>query len=172
MVLGPGIMQGFNTIVVAVIAVGFMLYISPLLTLIVLLAAAPVRLRRLVLGQRIHTGFEDVQSHFAKISAMAQENLAGVRVVRAYAQESAQTARFDTLNGEYVEKNARLIRLFSVFYPAMGFLAALGIVIVLEQYVTEPRNRSGRPWNAIARWLEQAAKGDSTSGRSEHRPPR
>jgi ATP-binding cassette subfamily B multidrug efflux pump len=131
MVLGPGIMQGFNTIVVAVIAVGFMLYISPLLTLIALLPLPLLSVSVAYFGQRIHTGFEDVQSHFARISAMAQENLAGVRVVRAYAQEDAQTARFDTLNGEYVEKNARLIRLFSVFYPAMGFLAALGIVIVL-----------------------------------------
>jgi len=131
MVLGPGIMQGFNTIVVAIVAVGFMLYISPLLTLIALLPLPFLSYSVAYFGQRIHVGFEAVQAHFATISAMAQENLAGVRVVRAYAQEEAQTARFDDLNREYVAKNAKLIRLFSLFYPGMGFLAALGPVIVL-----------------------------------------
>ncbi len=131
MVLGPGIMQGFNTIVVAIVAVGFMLYISPLLTLVALLPLPLLSYSVAYFGQRIHVGFEAVQAHFARISAMAQENLSGVRVVRAYAQEDAQTARFDDLNREYVAKNASLIRLFSFFYPGMGFLAALGPVIVL-----------------------------------------
>jgi ATP-binding cassette, subfamily B, multidrug efflux pump len=131
MVLGPGIMQGFNTIVVGVVAVGLMLYISPLLTLIALLPLPHLSFSVAAIGSRIHSRFEDIQSHFARISAMAQENLSGVRVVRAYAQEEAQIDRFATLNGEYVAKNAGLIRLWSLFYPAMGLLAALGTVIVL-----------------------------------------
>jgi ATP-binding cassette, subfamily B, multidrug efflux pump len=131
MVLGPGIMQGLNTIVVGVVAVGLMLYISPLLTLFALLPLPLLSFSVAAIGQRIHNRFEDIQSHFARISAMAQENLAGVRVVRAYAQEEAQVERFSVLNREYVAKNAALIRLWSLFYPAMGLLAALGTVIVL-----------------------------------------
>ena len=131
MVLGPGIMQGLNTIVVAVVAVGLMLYISPLLTLFALLPLPLLSFSVAAIGGRIHSRFEDIQSHFAKISAMAQENLSGVRVVRAYAQEGAQIDRFAGLNREYVTKNAALIRLWSLFYPAMGLLAALGTVIVL-----------------------------------------
>jgi ATP-binding cassette subfamily B multidrug efflux pump len=131
MVLGPGIMQGLNTIVVGVVAVGLMLYISPLLTLFALLPLPLLSFSVAAIGERIHKRFEDIQSHFARISAMAQENLSGVRVVRAYAQEQPQIDRFATLNHEYVTKNAALIRLWSLFYPAMGLLAALGTVIVL-----------------------------------------
>jgi ATP-binding cassette subfamily B multidrug efflux pump len=131
MLLGPGIMQGLNTIVVGVVAVVLMLYISPLLTLFALLPLPILSFSVAAIGSRIHSRFEDIQSHFAKISAMAQENLSGVRVVRAYAQESAQVDRFAGLNHEYVTKNAALIRLWSLFYPAMGLLAALGTVIVL-----------------------------------------
>ena len=131
MVLGPGIMQGLNTIVVGIVAVGLMLYISPMLTLFALLPLPLLSFSVAAIGQRIHSRFEDIQSHFARISAMAQENLSGVRVVRAYAQEGPQIARFAELNTEYVTKNAALIRLWSLFYPAMGTLAALGTVIVL-----------------------------------------
>ncbi|MEO6462950.1 MAG: ABC transporter ATP-binding protein [Candidatus Eisenbacteria bacterium] len=131
MVLGPGIMQGLNTIIVGVVAVGLMLYISPLLTLFALLPLPLLSFSVAAIGSRIHSRFEDIQSHFALISAMAQENLSGVRVVRAYAQEEAQIHRFAGLNREYVTKNASLIRLWSLFYPAMGLLAALGTVIVL-----------------------------------------
>jgi ATP-binding cassette subfamily B protein len=131
MVLGPGIMQGLNTIVVGIVAVGLMLYISPILTLFALLPLPLLSFSVAAIGSRIHNRFEDIQSHFARISAMAQENLSGVRVVRAYAQEEPQIARFAGLNQEYVTKNAALIRLWSLFYPAMGMLAALGTVIVL-----------------------------------------
>jgi ATP-binding cassette subfamily B protein len=131
MVLGPGIMQGFNTIVLGIVAVSLMLYISPRLTLFALLPLPLLSFSVAAMGQRIHARFEDIQSHFARISAMAQENLSGVRVVRAYAQEEAQIARFGRLNDEYVRKNAGLIRLWSLFYPAMGLLAATGTVIVL-----------------------------------------
>jgi ATP-binding cassette subfamily B multidrug efflux pump len=131
MVLGPGIMQGLNTLVVAVVAVSLMLYISPILTLVALLPLPLLSFSVAYFGQKIHQSFEEVQAHFAKISAMSQENLSGVRVVRAYAQEGRQIEKFSELNREYVRKNTVLIRIFSLFYPAMGFLAALGIVIVL-----------------------------------------
>jgi ATP-binding cassette subfamily B protein len=131
MVLGPGIMQGLNTIVVAVVAIVVMIYISPLLTLVALLPLPLLSFSVAAIGERIHHRFEAIQAQFAKISAFSQENLAGVRTVRAYAQEAPQLARFSELNDEYVAKNAGLIRLWSLFYPAMGFLAALGGVIVL-----------------------------------------
>jgi ATP-binding cassette subfamily B multidrug efflux pump len=131
MVLGPGIMQGLNTFVVAIVAVSLMIYISPLLTLVALLPLPLLSFSVAYFGQKIHKSFEEVQAHFAKISAMSQENLSGVRVVRAYAQEGRQIEKFSELNREYVRKNSALIRVFSLFYPAMGFLAALGVVIVL-----------------------------------------
>ena len=124
-------MQGLNTIVTALVAVSVMIYISPLLTLISLLPLPLLSFSVAFFGQRIHQGFEAVQAHFARISAMSQENLAGVRVVRAYAQEDHQIEKFSQLNREYVRKNSSLIKTFSVLYPAIGFLAQLGPVIVL-----------------------------------------
>ena len=53
---------------------------------------------------------------------MAQEALAGVRVVRAYRQEAAELERFGRANREYVERNRRLIRLQGMFYPSMSLL--------------------------------------------------
>jgi ATP-binding cassette subfamily B protein len=131
MLLGPGIMQGMNTIVVAVAAVTIMLFISPMLTLIALLPLPLLSFSVGFFGQRIHRRFEDIQAHFATISARVQENLSGVRVVRAYAQEEAETERFSELNLEYMRKNFGLIRVWSLFYPAMGFLSGLGAVVVL-----------------------------------------
>lgn len=131
MMLGPGIMQGVNTLVIAVAAVALMLILSPLLTLIALLPLPLLSFSVGFFGQRIHKRFEDIQAHFAKISARVQENLSGVRVVRAYAQEERERERFAAMNREYVGKNMGLIRIWSLFYPAMGFLSGLGSVVVL-----------------------------------------
>jgi ATP-binding cassette subfamily B protein len=131
MLLGPGIMQGLNTIVLAVAAVALMLVISPMLTLIALLPLPVLSFSVGYFGQRIHHRFEQIQAHFARISAMVQEDLSGVRVVRAYARENHEIERFAVMNREYVDKNRGLIRLWSVFYPAMGFLSGLGAVVVL-----------------------------------------
>ena len=68
-------------------------------------------------GQQIHVRFEKIQEFFAEITARAQENLTGVRVVRAYAQEEAEQREFARLNDEYVERNLSLVRLSAVFRP-------------------------------------------------------
>jgi ATP-binding cassette subfamily B protein len=131
MLIGPGIMQGLNTLVVAVTAVTLMIIISPRLTLIALIPLPLLSFSVGFFGQRIHKRFEDIQAHFARISALVQEDLSGVRVVRAYAQEEHEVERFAELNREFVTKNRGLIRLWSFFYPGMGFLAGLGAVVVL-----------------------------------------
>jgi len=131
MLVGPGIMQGLNTVVLAAAAVGLMLYTSPRLTLYALLPLPILSVSVAYFGKRIHHRFEEIQAHFARISAMVQEDLSGVRVVRAYAREDHETERFDRMNREYVAKNQVLIRLWSLFYPSMGFLAGLGAVVVL-----------------------------------------
>jgi len=131
MVLGPGIMQGLNTLVMAATAVTLMVILSPLLTVVALIPLPLLSFSVGFFGQRIHRRFEEIQAHFARLSAVVQENLSGVRVVRAYAQEAAATERFAVLNREYVGKNRGLIRLWALFYPAMGFLAGLGAVVVL-----------------------------------------
>src|SRR5262249_6299955 len=92
---------------------GLILYNSPRLTLYALLPLPILSVSVAYFGKRIHHRFEEIQAHFARISAMVQEDLSGVRVVRAYAREDHETERFDRMNREYVAKNQVLIRLWS-----------------------------------------------------------
>ena len=131
MMLGPAIMYLVNTVVVAIVSVAFMLHISPRLTLLSLLPLPLVSLSMWYFGDRIHRGFEDIQAHFALISARVQENLAGVRLVRAFTREAHEVAEFDRLNREYLEKNTKLIRVSGMFNPSLAFFSGLASLFAL-----------------------------------------
>jgi ATP-binding cassette subfamily B multidrug efflux pump len=127
-VLGPGIMYTANTVASFLGAVSLMLAISPRLTLLPLVLVSVLVQRY---GRRIHDQFERVQEQLAELSALVQENLAGARVVRAYAQEAHEQARFAAANEEYVERNRRLIRTTGIVHPGIQFLMGLGSLTVL-----------------------------------------
>jgi ATP-binding cassette subfamily B protein len=131
MVLGPGIMYSATTFVTMVLAVLFMFQISPSLSFWVLVPVPIVALSVRYFGRRIHALYETIQASLATLSAKAQENLAGVRVVRAYAQEAAELQGFDQPNREYVSRNLKLIAAWSMFMPALQALIGLAFVIVL-----------------------------------------
>ena len=131
MMVGPGLMQLVNTVVVAAVAIGSMIAISPRLTLYSLLPLPLVSFSVAYFGDRIHRRFERIQAEFAALSARVQENLAGVRVVRAFAIEEAETGEFARLNRGYLEKNLQLIQTSGSFYPALAFLGGLGALLAL-----------------------------------------
>jgi ATP-binding cassette subfamily B multidrug efflux pump len=131
MMLGPAIMYLVNTAVVAIVSIAFMLHISARLTLLSLLPLPLVSLSMWYFGDRIHRGFEDIQAHFALISARVQENLAGVRLVRAFTREAHEVAEFDRLNREYLDKNTRLIRVSGMFNPSLAFFSGLASLFAL-----------------------------------------
>lgn len=129
--IGPAVMYSVNTIVATAIALGFMLNISIYLTgiaLIPLVVLPPLVLR---FGRIIHRRFERIQRQFSRISTMAQENLSGMRIIRAYTQEGPQERAFEALNAEYLERNMALARVDGGFRPLLGLIAGLGMVIVL-----------------------------------------
>lgn len=128
---GPAIMYLTNTIFGGAFALGFMLHISGLLTLLALLPMVFLPVVMIRLGGMIHERFESVQEHFSALTTHAQENFAGVRVVRAYRQERAEIARFSSLNETYLERNMRLARLYGAMNPTFGLLAGLSAVVVL-----------------------------------------
>lgn len=131
MAAGPAIMYLVNTIAGGLFALGFMLRLSPRLTLI---ALAPVILLPVVmlrLGRAIHDRFESVQAHFSDLTTRVQENLSGARIVRAYRQEPAESTRFSQLSDEYVRRNLALARLNALMNPSFALLAGLGGVAVL-----------------------------------------
>ena len=133
MVLGPGVMYSANTFATMVLAVVLMFWISPRLSSYVLLPVPVVAATVWLFGQRIHTLYGKIQAALAVLSAKAQENLAGVRVIRAYAQEEAEIRGFDGPNRDYIDRNLRLIYLWSMFIPLLSTLIGLTFVLVLWQ---------------------------------------
>ena len=131
MAVGPAIMYLTNTIAGGAFALVFMLRIDARLTGIAVLPLLLLPAIGIWMGRRIHERFEAVQEHFGDLTTLAQENLAGVRVVRAYRQEASEIDRFDRMNEEYLEKNMRLARLYGAMHPAFVLLAGAGMVAVL-----------------------------------------
>jgi ATP-binding cassette subfamily B protein len=133
MVLGPGIMYSANTFATMVLAVVLMFWISARLSVYVLIPVPVVAIVVWVFGQQIHALYGKIQASLAVLSAKAQENLAGVRVVRAYGQEEAEIRGFDSPNREYIGRNLRLIYFWSLFMPLLQMLIGLTFVLVLWQ---------------------------------------
>ncbi len=131
MMLGPGVMYWVETVVTTLLAIAVMASVDWELTLIALLPAPLVSFVVVYFGQRIHRRFEQIQAQFSDISSRAQENLAGVRIVRAYAQEDAELAKFEALNQDYVKSNLALARDTGVFYPLLQALVGVTFLLVM-----------------------------------------
>jgi ATP-binding cassette subfamily B protein len=131
MLLGPAIMYTANTLVFSAFALIFMMKISPRLTLF---ACAPLPLASITIqyfGKRIHERFEKIQAQFSEISARAQENFSGARLIRAYAQEDAEIELFEKSNREYVARSLPLARLVGMLWPALELLLGFAVVIAI-----------------------------------------
>lgn len=131
MMLGPGLMYWTETMLTFILAVGVMAWVDWPLTLVALIPAPVVSVVVVLFGRMIHTRFEKIQGMFSDISSRVQENLAGVRVVRAYVQEEAELKNFDRLNEEYVRRNISLARASGMFMPLLQALIGVAFLIVL-----------------------------------------
>ena len=131
MVLGPGIMYTATTIATSIMALFFMLKLSTSLTLWVLLPVPFVVFAVYYFGRIIHRLSERIQAALGALSTRAQENLTGVRVIRAYAQEESEIAMFDQTNRDYVDRNIQFISSWSLFFPALTALIGMSLVILL-----------------------------------------
>ncbi|MGD0481167.1 MAG: ABC transporter ATP-binding protein [Terracidiphilus sp.] len=131
MLLGPGLMYSVNTIFLSIFALVFMLHISPWLTLV---ALAPTPLASIFVqyvGRKIHERFERIQASFSDISAQAQENYSGVRLIRAFAREESQIGLFERLNRQYIGRALRLVQLMGMLWPTLEFILGISMVITL-----------------------------------------
>ncbi|MGE0394995.1 MAG: ABC transporter transmembrane domain-containing protein, partial [Vicinamibacterales bacterium] len=131
MMIGPAVMYTATTVLTFVVAIVLMLRINVSLTLWSLLPLPLVSVAVRYFGSQIHTRFERIQAQLSDLSAVTQEALAGVRVVRAYRQEPHEVERFRVANEEYVSRNRTLIRLQGVFYPSIELLMGIGVLLVL-----------------------------------------
>ncbi|HUK87312.1 MAG TPA: ABC transporter ATP-binding protein, partial [Terriglobales bacterium] len=131
MLLGPAIMYSANTLVFSTAALAFMIVISPRLTLYAILPLPLVSILIQHFGRRIHERFERIQAMFSDISARAQENFSGARIIRAYAQEEAEIASFEAANQEYIRRSLKLVRLMGMLWPSLEFMLGAAVVLVL-----------------------------------------
>jgi ATP-binding cassette subfamily B multidrug efflux pump len=129
--LGPAIMYSANTIVFTAAALPFMLRISPRLTMFAFLPLPFASVLVQYFGARIHTRFERIQAMFSDISAQAEENFSGARLIRAFAQEQAQIDAFETSNREYIRRSLLLARLMAMLWPTLEFVLGVSLVVTL-----------------------------------------
>ena len=128
---GPMIMYSLQTVFVVIAVLPLMFRINWWLTLLLFVTMPLVSLTVKFFGQQVHTRFEKIQEFFAHITARAQENFTGVRVVRAYAQEDAEIQAFNELNQQYAERNLSLVRIDAMMRPLMQFLIGVGFVLII-----------------------------------------
>jgi ATP-binding cassette, subfamily B, multidrug efflux pump len=129
--LGPAIMYSANCLFFTMFALPFMIRYSPMLTLC---AVGPLPLASVLVqsfGQHIHRRFERIQAMFSDISAKAQENFSGARLIRAFAQEDAEIASFEKANQEYIGRSLHLVRLMAMLWPSLELVLGLGLMITL-----------------------------------------
>lgn len=129
--LGPGIMYSAQAVVLFIYVITILWHFDPMLTLIAFVPAPFVSLAVQWFGKRIHERFERIQSMFSNLQTRVEENLSGLRLVRAYAREPEEEAKFDRLNREYVQRNMRLVLLSGAFDPLLQFLLGVAYVLVL-----------------------------------------
>jgi ATP-binding cassette subfamily B protein len=130
-VLGPGIMYSMNTITTAIIVTTILLRLNWQLTLLAFIPLALVSVTVKSFGSQIHDRFEEIQAQFSNLSTKVQENISGIRVIKAFAREESEIAEFGRLNIEYVRRNISLIRLWGLFYPLMTALIGMSSVVLL-----------------------------------------
>ncbi|MEO6803775.1 MAG: ABC transporter transmembrane domain-containing protein, partial [Granulicella sp.] len=129
--LGPAIMYSANTLVFTCAALPFMYRISHRLTFIAFVPLPMASVLVQYFGNRIHTRFERIQAMFSDISAKAQENFSGARLIRAFAQEDAEIDSFETANQEYIRRSLLLVRLMAMLWPSLEFVLGLSLMITL-----------------------------------------
>ena len=131
MMLGPGIMYWTETSLTFLLAIVIMVTVDWRLAVLAVLPAPLVSLAVIFFGRAIHARFERIQAMFSDISSRVQENLAGVRMVRAFVQEQAELRHFEKLNRSYIAENIRLVRISGVFQPLLEALIGLTFLAVL-----------------------------------------
>ena len=129
--LGPAIMYSANTAVLMTLALAFMISLSPRLTLYTFLPLPAASILIQYFGRKIHDRFERIQAMFSDISARAQENFSGARLIRAYVQEEAEIKAFERENQEYIRRSLKLVRLMGMLWPTLEFMLGCAVVLVL-----------------------------------------
>jgi ATP-binding cassette subfamily B protein len=129
--LGPGIMYSAYTVATGVATVSVMLYLDAWLTVLALAPLPLISVAVTFFGRKIHDRFEAIQALYSDLTERVRENLAGMRVVRAFSQEKPEQATFDRMNLRFVSMNRQLIWITSSLWPAISLLFALALLLIM-----------------------------------------
>jgi ATP-binding cassette subfamily B protein len=129
--IGPGIMYSFSTAVTLVFSLSLMITISPKLTFLSMLPMPVITILVFLLGREVNKRFTLIQEKYSDITARAQENFSGIRVVKAYVQEQAEINDFSKMSNEYIAKNMSMIKIWGIFFPAIGLFGGVAIIMIL-----------------------------------------
>lgn len=130
-VLGPGIMYPADTIITFIMVLTMMIIKDWQLTLLALIPLPVISFAVYKLGKLINLKFQERQEQYSKLTSRVQENLSGIRVVKAYVQENLEIKRFRDLSWEYLKKNLVLARYQSIIWPTMFLLVGVSLVITI-----------------------------------------
>jgi len=128
--IGPGVMYISDTILKLTISFAFMIYLSPRLSLYAFIPLVVLPFAVYKIGNLLHIRSMKVQNKFAEITATAQENLAGIRVIKAYRQEKEETENFSRLSNDYIDLNMSLAKVQGLFFPSMRLVAGVSYLVV------------------------------------------
>jgi ATP-binding cassette, subfamily B, multidrug efflux pump len=129
--IGPGIMNLVSTGVTLAIALPLMISISPKLTLLSMITMPIISFLVLYLGREVHKRYTKIQEQYSDMTAMAQENFSGIRVVKAYVQEQAEIDNFADMNLTYIKRNMAMVKIWGMFFPAIALFGGVALVVVL-----------------------------------------
>jgi ATP-binding cassette subfamily B multidrug efflux pump len=129
--LGPGIMYSIETTIEFVVILAIMFSMNLKLTLITLIPLPLISYLVYKVGKIVHEKYEDIQEHFGKITTLAQENIAGIRVIKSYVREDYEIEKFRKVNFEYFIKNIKLAKVQSLTYPLMILITGISIILVI-----------------------------------------
>lgn len=129
--LGPGIMYPTDTLMTFLMVISIMASLDWQLTLLTLVPLPFVSYAVYRLGKLVHKKFEERQEQYSRLTTRAQENLSGIRVVKAYVREAYEIDLFRSLSTDYLKKNLVLARVQSIMWPLMFLLIGLSLIITL-----------------------------------------
>lgn len=131
MMVGPAVMYLLNSVIIGVLVCGMMLYLSPKLTLYALIPLPLLSLVMWRISLQVHKRFRKIQDHFSFMSSFVQENISGIRVLKAYIREAHRQNRFLEINENYATLNLSLARVQALLIPSIYFLASLAVLVVI-----------------------------------------
>ncbi|MBU2586167.1 MAG: ABC transporter ATP-binding protein/permease, partial [Bacteroidetes bacterium] len=128
---GPAVMYSVDTATTFVLTIAIMISIDPVLTLLSLVPFPILSILVYKLGKKIHKRFTAIQEHFSVLTAKAQENLSGIRIVKAYVREAFEVDSFRKLSLEYFQKNMKLVKIQAFFFPLMFMIIGTSMIIIM-----------------------------------------